>query len=233
MAEPFEDPRKAELRARCEVAIDAAGYELVGTLVSFPFIGTLKGAIKGDLQSIDGESIRYVYYLRPAGKKALPQWLISAAESARRYPEIRLFVVSEEVGELLERSCASQGMGLLKVTEDNTFEMLVNPVEFEEEQTAKEFAERVTAARRQMERKLRLKTKALTDDYGTVATLTEGMPARTRDQYIEDVEGAVALWEEWGRQISELLDAAAAFKNSPQLLAAQELIEAGISDPDS
>jgi hypothetical protein len=84
-----------------------------------------------------------------------------------------------------------------------------------------------------MERKLQLKTDALTNDYGTVSTLTEGMPARTRDQYIEDVESAVALWEEWGQEISGKLDAAAAFSSEDALDSALKLIEAGINDPDS
>jgi hypothetical protein len=233
MGEPFEDPRKAELRARCEVAIDASGYELVANLASFPFIGELQGAIKGDLQSIDGESIRYVYYLRPSGNKALPQWLISAAQSGREYPEIRLFVVAENIGDALEKSCRTQGMGLLKVTSDNTFEMVVDPAEREEEQRAAEFAERVTEARREMERKLQLKTKALTDDYGTVTALTERMPSKTRDQYIEDVEEVVARWEEWGREISEKLDAASALNSETSLQAALEMIDAGIDEPDS
>jgi len=233
MAEPFEDPRKAELRARCEVAIDAAGYELVSNPMSFPFKGALQGAIKGDLQSLDGESIRYVYYLRPSGKKALPQWLISAAQSGREYPEIRLFVVAENIGDALEKSCRTQGMGLLKVTEDNAFEVVVDSSEQEKEERAAEFAERVTEARREMERKLQLKTKALTDDYGTVAMLTEGMPVKTRDQYIKDVEQVVARWEDWGRDISEMLDAAAAFTSETSLRSAIELTEAGIDDPDS
>lgn len=232
MGEPFEDPRKSELRSRCEVAIDAAGYELVSNLASFRFLGDLQGAIKGDLQSIDGESIRYVYYLRPSGKKALPQWLISAAQSAREYPEIRLFVVAGDIGDALEKSCKTQGMGLLKITEDNAFEVVVNPLELEEKERAAEFAERVTAARREMERKLTLKTRALTDDYGTVATLTEGMPGKTRDQYIEDVEHVVARWEDWGRDVSEKLDAASAFGSEPSLEAALVLIEAGIDDLD-
>jgi hypothetical protein len=232
MAEPFEDPRKAELRARCEVAIDASGYELVSNLASFPFTGTLQGKIKGDLQSIDGESIRYIYYLRPSGNKPLPQWLISAAQSSREYPEIRLFVVAGNIGDSLEKSCETQGMGLLKVTDDNTFEMIINPADLEEEQRAAEFDGRITEARREMERKLQLKTKALTEDYGTVAVLTEGMPAKTRDQYIEDVEQVVARWEEWGREISEKLDAAAAFGSEAALSVALELIDAGIEIPD-
>jgi len=201
--------------------------------MSFPFKGALQGAIKGDLQSLDGESIRYVYYLRPSGKKALPQWLISAAQSGREYPEIRLFVVAENIGDALEKSCRTQGMGLLKVTEDNAFEVVVDSSEQEKEERAAEFAERVTEARREMERKLQLKTKALTDDYGTVAMLTEGMPVKTRDQYIKDVEQVVARWEDWGRDISEMLDAAAAFTSETSLRSAIELTEAGIDDPDS
>lgn len=213
------------MRGSCEIAIDAAGHELAPSLTTFPLPDTFKGVIKGDLQSVDGSDVRHIYYLRPTGNKAVPQWLVPLAAAARQRDDIQLFFVVEEVSAVLERSCQSRGVGLLRLTEDNTFEIVVNPADFEPEAIEQAVENRIKEARRRMEQKLGLKKDGLEKDYGRVDEITSGMPRKTRDEYIESVEQALTGWDEWGQAISEKLDEAAASSDGTLVDEAERMIE--------
>lgn len=225
MAVPFEDPRKTDMRGRCEVAIDLAGHELAPALNTFPLPNGLTGVIKGDLQSLDGQDIRHVYYLRPIGNKPVPQWLVTMATAARQRDDIELFLVVEEVGAALEKSCESRGVGLLRLTEEDAFEIVVNPGDFEPEVVEQAVAVRIKEARRRMEQKLDLKKGSLESDYSRVDEITSGMPRKTRDEYIESVEQAITRWEDWGISISQTLDEAASESNMALVEEAEKMIE--------
>jgi hypothetical protein len=225
VAVPFEDPRKTDMRGRCEVAIDLAGHELAPALNTFPLPNGLTGVIKGDLQSIDGQDIRHIYYLRPIGNKPVPQWLVTMATAARQRDDIELFLVVEEVGAALEKSCESRGVGLLRLTEEDAFEIVVNPGDFEPEVVEQAVAVRIKEARRRMEQKLDLKKGSLESDYSRVDEITSGMPRKTRDEYIESVEQATTRWEDWGISISQTLDEAASESNMALVEEAEKMIE--------
>jgi len=231
MAQPFEDPRKTDMRGRCEIAIDAAGQEMAASLETYPMPAGLQGAIKGDMQSIDGEDIRNIYFLRPVGDKPVPQWLVASAAAARERDDIRVLLVVEEVGAVLESSCRNRGVGLLRLTDDNAFELVVDPDEFEPEAIEEQLAVRIRAARRDMERKLDLRKSSLEKDYGRVDELTSGMPRDTRDKYIVSVEQALTRWDEWGLGISQKLDEAAADNDMSLVEQAEQMIEQDI-EPD-
>jgi hypothetical protein len=227
---PFEEPRKADMRARAVVAIDAAGYELVSTPKAFPIPAGLRGAIKGDLQSLNGEQVRQAYYLRPEGGKPIPQWLVNLAAAARNIEDLRLFVVVTEVSSVLEKSCRASGVGLLRLTDDDTFELVVDPSESDPVAIASALEVEIKTLRRRMETKLNLNKGTLEQNYSKVNELTAGMPPNTRDQYIETVEQAASRWDEWGIRISELLDEAASTGNLALVQAAQKLIEEGAEE---
>ena len=229
MPEPFEDPRKTDMRGRCEVAIDAAGYELVAAPVARQVPG-LNGAIRGDLQSLDGEDVRCAYYLRPEGDKPVPQWIVTLAEAARDLGDLRLFVVVTRVSEVLEKSCRAAGVGLLHLTQEDTFDLVVDPDEIDPAALQEQLRARVEDARRRLELKLNLNKSALEENYSRVNDLTTGMPQKTRDDYIEKVEEAINRWEGWSQRISEMLDEARSTSNEQLLEAAENLIEEGAED---
>lgn len=227
MSELFEDPRKTEMRARAEIAIDAAGYELVAEPVTYALGGGLNGSLKGDLQSLDGNEVRYAYYLRPDPRKAVPQWLVNLARAAGDHGEVRMFLVVTERHGTLERSCRSARVGLLLLTADNTFDMLVDPDENAAEEQAAEISRKAREARRRMETKLQLNTRSIGDNYAKVNEITTGMPTELRDKYIDNVEHSATLWDEWGQRVSTMLDEAAANGDEVILTAAERLIEQG------
>jgi hypothetical protein len=230
MTSPFEDPRKADMRARAGIAIDAAGYELVSTPVTYQLPPGLRGSIKGDLQSLNGEQVRQAYYLRPEGNKPVPQWLVNLAKVARDIEDLKLFVVVTEVSSVLEKSCRASGVGLLRLTDDDTFDLVVDPSDTDPVAIAAALDTEIKTLRRRMEVKLDLNKGTLEQNYGRVNELTTGMPPSTRDQYIVSVEQAASRWDEWGTRISEMLDEAASTGNGALVQTAQQLIEEGAEE---
>lgn len=216
------------MRGRCEIAIDAAGHELATSFATYPLLGNLQGVIKGDLQSIDGKDTRHIYYLRPFGNKAVPQWLANTAAAARDRDDIRVLLVVEHVGNALETSCANRGVGLLRLTDDNAFELVVDPDEFLPEAIEEALVSRIKDTRRRMERKLDLKKTTLEKDYGRVDELTSGMPSKTRDEYIDSVGRALTLWDEWSVGISQKLDEASTSVDASLVDEAEQMIEEDI-----
>jgi hypothetical protein len=230
VTEPFEEPRKIEMREQSTIAIDAAGYEQVASPVAYNLSTDLTGAIKGDLQSLDGEQIRQAYYLRPDGTKPIPQWLANIARAALELDEIKVFVVVTEVSSVLEKSCRACGMGLLLLTEERTFELVLQPGEMDAEVVAAAVVEKVRNLRRRMENKLNLKKGALESNYARVDELTTGMDPNVRDQYIEKFEQAGGRWDNWGARISEMLDEAVSTGSEGLIEAAAQLIEQGAEE---
>jgi hypothetical protein len=190
----------------------------------------LTGAITGDLQSLDGEQVRHAYYLRPDGTKPIPQWLANIARAALELDDLEVFVVVTEVSSVLEKSCRACGMGLLRLTEEATFELVLKPGEMDAEVVAAAVMEKIRDLRRRMENKLKLKKGALDSNYARVDELTMGMDPNVRDQYIEKFEQAVGRWEHWGARISEMLDEAASTGSEGLIEAAGQLIEEGAEE---
>jgi hypothetical protein len=229
---PFEEPKKADMRARAIVAIDAAGYELLTSPRAFPIPEGLTGTIKGDLQSLNGEQVCQAYYLRPAGSKPIPQWLVNLAAAARDIDDLLLFVVVTDVSSVLEKSCRASGVGLLRLTDDDTFELVVDPEASDPVAIASALEAEIKSLRRRLETKLELNKSALEQNYSKVNELTAGMPSKTRDQYIETVEQAAGRWDEWGIRVSESLDEAGSTGNAALVQAAERMIEEGAEDED-
>jgi hypothetical protein len=225
--EPFEEPRKTEMRDRSAIAIDAAGYEQVSSPLAYKLSQGLTGAIKGDVQSLDGEQVRQAYYLRPDGTKPIPQWLVNMAREARDLDDLKVFVVVTEVSSVLEKSCRASGMGLLRLTEEDTFELVISPGEMDAEVVAAAVVGTIRETRRRMETKLNLKKRALESNYARVDELTTGMDSKVRDQYIEKFDQAAGRWDNWGARISEMLDEAASTGSEGLIEAAGQLIEEG------
>ncbi len=235
MTHPFEDPRKTEMRGRCEVAIDHASHESVDDVVSIglPVESGLNGAIRGDLQSLDGEGVRYAYYLRPESNRPLPQWLGNLARATHQMDGVRLYVVVSDVSAVMERSCRAAGAGLLRLTAENIFEHIVDPSEFDPSKLRAEFRNRVSDLRRRLETKLDLNLRSIEQRFARVDELTQGMSSEIRDKYIAECEEADYRWRGWGEDMSTRLDEALEAQDDDELKAIErELVRGAAEDED-
>lgn len=225
---PFEDPRKTSMRERLLVALDAAGYTLVDEpeSIDLPAGSDLQGAIIGDVQCVDGTGCKYACYLRPEASKPLPQWLANLAMATAELDGVQLYVVVEEVTEMIEKTTRASGAGLLRLTDADTLEEIVIPAELNEQKLRAELQERAKDLRRRMETKLQLKMKVLEDSYAGVSELTANMTDAKRDSYISAIEKSITQCQGWGDEISTDLDEAAATGTAADLDAIEATIEA-------
>jgi hypothetical protein len=229
MAEPFEEPAKTEMRASCEVAIDQAGHELVATLVrvDLPDNTSILGRLKGDLQSLDGEGDRYIYFLRPRAADTLPEWLAKLATAAHEIPGVKLYIVVDEATPSFERACRAAGAGLLLLTEDREFEVILDFDQTLPEAIEEAFRTRVEAARRSLDQKLDLHQNDLKARFEQIGQLTQGMASDVADKYSDNVERQYTIWTEWGHSVSAAIDAAFAERSTTKIAEIEAQIEAG------
>jgi hypothetical protein len=203
---PFESEEKVEMRRRCEVAVDQAGHKLVDVVaLELPDSG-LRGALKGDLRSMDGSGVRYCYCIRPLEESAPPKWIINMAAHVRKLENVKLVVVYEQVSPELERACAEAGLGVLILESDDSFRVVVDFDQVLPAAVAEEMKSRVDALRRDMERRLRIALDALSERNQSVAGLTANMPPKEKSKYLLDIEQGFRVWDDWSSDISKKLD---------------------------
>lgn len=233
MQTPFEEPAKVEMRAGCEVAIDQAGFERIDPPVA---IGVpdelsaelaLKGRLKGDLQSADGEGRRTCYYLRPRAEDALPEWLAKLATAAHSISGVKLYVVVLTASPAFERACKTAGAGLLVLTEDGEFNVILDFDATLPEALEAGLKDSIAAVRRDLERKRDLKLGELQGRFEKVGELTQGMAPDVADPYIAGVDRVYKIWVEWSDGLSAQLDAVLAERNPAGLQAIKDEIECG------
>jgi hypothetical protein len=233
MSVPFEEPAKVEMRAGCEVAIDQAGFELIHPPVPIDVpedlsarLG-LQGRLKGDLQSADGEGRRLCYYLRPRAEDALPEWLAKFATAAHSISGVKLYVVVPTASPAFERSCKTAGAGLLVLTEDREFNILLDFDTTLPEALDAELKEAIAATRRDLERKRDLKLRELQGRFEKVGELTQGMSPEVSDPYVAGVERVYKIWVAWSDGLSARLDLVLAERDLGALGAIRDEIEDG------
>jgi hypothetical protein len=233
VAVPFEEPAKVEMRIGCEVAIDQAGFEPINPpdAIAVPEEIAAKlaveGRLKGDLQSADGEGARTCYYLRPRAEDALPEWLAKLASAAHSVSGVKLYVVVLEASPTFEKSCKIAGAGLLVLTEDREFNVILDFDSTLPAALDSELKEAITAARRDLEAKRDLRLKELQGRFEKVGELTQGMATDVADPYITGVERLYRIWVEWSDGLSAQLDAVLADRDLGALERLKEEIERG------
>lgn len=233
MPVPFEEPAKIEMRTGCEVAIDQAGFELIDPPDAIEVPEelaaklALQGRLKGDLQSADGDGSRTCYYLRPRAEDALPEWLAKLATAAHSISGVNLYVVVLEASPTFEKSCKIAGAGLLVLTDDREFNVILDFDSTLPEALDSELKEAITATRRDLEAKRDLKLKELQGRFETVGELTQGMAPDVADPYIAGVERLYKIWVEWSDGLSAQLDAVLAERDLGALELIKEEIERG------
>ncbi len=229
MADPFEEPAKTRMRSACEIAIDQAGHELVAkpAAVSLPEGTAIRGRLKGDLQSIDGDGNRYCYYLRPHAGDTLPEWLANLAVAAHDVPGAKLYVVVEEASPALEKASKTAGAGLLILNEDAELEMVLDFDKTLPEAMTEEFRGEIERVRRSLETKVDLNQTNIRARFERIGDLTQGMAEDVAEKYSEGVERQYRIWTDWGHTLSEALDRALADRSLERLAEIERDIEAG------
>lgn len=207
-AAPFEMPAKTQLRDRCLVAVDQAGYVLVDAPVAFPLPdgSGLQGAVKGDVQSVDDDGITYCFYLRPQADRVLPKWLANLAAASHSIPSVKLYVVAEEPSPEFQRSCRTAGAGLLELTADDSFSHVLEYDDLVPEDAGAHFLAAVNETRRAMEDALNMNLALIQTRIERVSEATHGMPDMLAEAYKASVEREYSVWSRWGDDMSARLD---------------------------
>src|SRR5262249_2613040 len=146
-------------------------------------------------------------YLRPRAQDALPEWLAKLATAAHSIPGVKVYVVVLEASPTFEKACKIAGAGLLVLTEDREFNVILDFDSTLPEAPDAELKEAITVARRDLEAKRDLNLKELQGRFERVGELTQGMPPDVADPYITGVERVYKLWVEWSDGLSTQLDA--------------------------
>lgn len=229
MTHPYEDPKKTELRERCEQALDAAGFDVLPSLQSIPFpVGfDLKGFILGDIQCTDSQNERHVYAVRPTTEGPIPQWLVNWARASHLIPDVLVYVIVEEATEDVESSCRAAGAGLLLLHEDNRLEEILDPRELDPDERRKGFERKVTRARRELQKKIDLHQSVVEEDFTLVNRITSSMPDETRAGYIRATISYGMKVDEWADEISVEIDRTLVTQSDDDLAGIMRRIDAG------
>jgi hypothetical protein len=231
----FEEPMKAEMRGACEVALDQAGYEVVATPVRFilPAAMGLKGALVGDLQSLDGAGNRIFYHLRPGAIEVLPQWLANLARASHVLREGEFYVVVQETSPSLEKSCRAAGAGLLRLSDTGEMEMLIPYESVKPVDLTQQLAARTSKLRRLLDGKMKLVRDHISSRYQQVSAIVATLDEPVADAYVTRVEADYRLLDDWGDMISRELDALNAESPDSDISAVEELIAEGPRFPEA
>jgi hypothetical protein len=237
MRAPFEDPRKADLRKRAMVALEASGHQIIddpAPILLPPEIG-LKGAIAGDIRTSDSDGVVYAHYVRTEASRPLPQWLANLATASHQLPNIRVFVIVQESTLVVEQSCRACGAGLLVVVDDSDYrlDMRVDPAEFSPEATRDKIHNQISAVRRRLETRLDLEMAAAKSRYTETTAAVIGMPADTAEIYLARAEGRATEVRAWADDLSVRLDAVTTSGDSSQLDSIARLVDRGPSTSEA
>lgn len=228
----FEDPRKTEMRAAAEVALDQAGYQIVSSLAKVALPSPLKGVLQGDLQSLDGQDKRTFYFLRAAAENAVPQWLANIARASHELRAGEMYVVVREHSAAFRQSCIDAGAGLLVLTEDSTFEVVIAWDEVLPRDLDAELQIEAAKLRRSMEQKLKLLTEEVASRHHRITLLVSDMDSTAAGSYLKRIEAEYKLTDDWGLNISGMLDSISVDNASTLLPAISSLIDQGPTIPD-
>jgi len=136
-------------------------------------------------------------------------------------------LVDFEPSPQLEVACNSAGVGLLRLTDDNSFEMVLNYDDLDPGVVVAAFESAITEVRRSMERAYELNRRNLELKFGRMGDLTSGMAPDMADKYSENIDRQYRLWDEWSEAISTNLDAIHVSKSEPELDLVRKLVSSG------
>jgi hypothetical protein len=210
VAEALEDPRKIEFRDQLSAALDSAGFGVddARTPVPYPAGTGLKGpGIKPDVLCVDSTGKRHLYFLRLDTSKPLPGWLINNVTASYEMTDVEVHVAVTDEAVQIRTSCSAVGVGLVKVNDDNTIEVLLNYAPPAQTNAHDQVLAAVKDARRRLEKKVELNLGQLQKRFDDIASVTAGMPTQMKDKYRSGIEEESLSWQEWLADMSERLDA--------------------------
>lgn len=220
------------MRSATEVALDQAGYTLASTLTKVPLPAPLQGVLRGDLQSLDGEDRRTFYYLRSTTENALPQWLANIARASHDLRAGDMYIVVRDYSGPFKQSCIDAGAGLLLLTEESTFEIVLAWTDMSPRNLSAEVQEEVAKLRRSMEQKLKLLTDEVASRHQQITRLVADMESTAAGSYLKRIEAEYKATDDWGFEISTMLDGVSVENASTLLPSISALVDEGPSLPD-
>lgn len=225
----YEDPEKTRMRSGVEVAIDQAGFELIlePERISLPEGSKLMGSLVGDLQSVDGNGVRTFYYIRPGRDLAVPKWIANLARASHASNSGRVYIVVNDYTPELIVSCNESGCGLLKLTDDALFEIVVDYSNTSPRTLEDAFEARITRMRRTMEHKIDLVRTDIEARYSSSAALLSNMDSDAADRYKDGFESEFRSIDSWGNYISRRLDALGPSSELAEVKEVDSLINTG------
>jgi hypothetical protein len=229
MSAPYEDPAKTRMRIAAEVAIDQAGFVLVEEPIRIPLPSDSKilGSLLGDLQSLDADEIRTFYYLRTGNDTAVPKWIGNLARASHASEAGRVYVVVNEYVDSLVDSCREAGAGLLRLTEDGIFEIVVDYTETSPRTLEEALEAKITELRRALERKVEMIRIDIEARHGQSAGIIAGMEGDVADRYMNQFDAEYRNLDDWGLEMSKRLDALGARSTTADVAEVESLLNAG------
>lgn len=223
----FEDPAKTELRAACEVAIDQAGYQLASKLERVKMPDGLFGVLRGDLQSVDANNQRTFYYIRSVEDDVLPKWLATIARASHQLRAGEMYIVVQSYSSQFKQSCANAGAGLLVLNEDTMFDVVLSWSEVAPATLEENLEDLLKQLRRDMETKLKLATEGIQARHERITNLVFDMADKAGDEYLRKIESEYKETEDWGIEVSRLLDGVTSTSQSGMLARIREMVDVG------
>lgn len=229
MSVAYEEPAKTRMRLATEVAIDQAGFTLATELVkvSLPSDSKIVGSLMGDIQSTDGEGVRTFYYLRPGSDDAVPKWIANFARISHAMGAGRVYMVVTNYNSALVESCKEVGSGLLRLTDEGVFEMVLDYASTSPRSLEEALDSRITQMRRDMERRVEMVRTDIEARHGQSAPIIATMEGDAPDRYINMFDSEYRNVDDWGAQMSRRLDGLGARSTLTEISEVEALIAAG------
>ena len=225
----YEDPTKTDMRVAVEIAVDQAGFALVPEPVRVAVPADLKivGSIVGDLQSVDVNGRRTFYYLRPTVDAAVPKWIANLARASHAIAAGNLYVVVNEFSSTFVESCRDAGAGVLRLTEDGVFEVVLDYADTAPKTLEASRELRITTLRRDMERRVELRRVDIDARYSQSATIIAAMDEDAADRYTNQFDSWYRENDDWGAEMSRRIDALGPRSTATDIAEVEALVSAG------
>lgn len=217
------------MRVAAEIAIDQAGFTLVDVPVriKLPSDSRILGSLVGDLQSIDVDRVRTFYYLRPGSDRAVPKWIGNLARASHAADAGHVYVVVNQFSQELVDSCTEVGAGLLRLTEDGVFEILVDYTMTSPRTLEESLDARITALRREMEHRVELVRIDIEARYAQSAAIIAGMEGDAAESYVNKFDSEYRTIDDWGLEMSRRLDGLGSRSSTTEVGEVESLIKTG------
>lgn len=204
----YEEPEKTRMRNLAVIALDQAGFTLVSdpVRIALPTGAKIIGSLVGDMQSINSRNVRTFYYLRPGSPGVVPKWIANLARSSHAIESGEVYIVVTDYASGMVESCKDNGCGLLRVSDEGTFEMVVDYTLTRPSSLEEVIEERLTEIRREMEHKVDSTRKLVDAKYSQYVPLIPTIHNDKADDYTERFDSQYRSIDKWGDDMSRRLD---------------------------